>query len=160
MGLPFTIFVGFRQHSNSRVGVSRDSWTYFTVSDSRLPQPWGQNPRIFILQEQGEPIIHPDTGFPFRPFLRLAGLRCLGILHTYIDAARTRITENTCHVLAIQPVYWRPDWTYRKHVTWPLLTVVCRHRGHKENTAAILLAACVLRALSSNGFTCHNEYYK
>jgi hypothetical protein len=29
------------------------------------------------------------------------------------------------------------------------------HR-HKENTAAIVLAMCVLRALSGNGFTCHN----
>jgi hypothetical protein len=32
---------------------------------------------------------------------------CLGILHTYIDAARTRITENTCHIFAIQSINWR-----------------------------------------------------
>jgi hypothetical protein len=31
-------------------------------------------------------------------------------------------------------------------------------RGHKENTAAALLAACVLWALPSNGFTCHNTF--
>jgi hypothetical protein len=29
------------------------------------------------------------------------------------------------------------------------------HR-HKENAAAVLLAMCVSRALSGNGFTCHN----
>jgi hypothetical protein len=29
------------------------------------------------------------------------------------------------------------------------------HR-HKENAAAVLLAVCVLRALSGRGFTCHN----
>jgi hypothetical protein len=28
--------------------------------------------------------------------------------------------------------------------------------GHKDNTAAVLLAMCMLRALSGNGFTCHN----
>jgi hypothetical protein len=28
--------------------------------------------------------------------------------------------------------------------------------GHKENTAAGLLSACVLPALPSNGFTCHD----
>jgi hypothetical protein len=27
--------------------------------------------------------------------------------------------------------------------------------GHKENTAPVLLAVCVLRALPSNGFTCY-----
>jgi hypothetical protein len=30
-----------------------------------------------------------------------------GILLTYVDAARTRLTENTCHVTATQPVNWR-----------------------------------------------------
>jgi hypothetical protein len=29
------------------------------------------------------------------------------------------------------------------------------HCWHKENTAPVLLAACVLRTLPSNGFTCH-----
>jgi hypothetical protein len=65
------------------------------------------------------------------------------------------ITENPCHVIAIQPVHWRAGWTYRKHVTWPLPTVVWPHRGYKENTAPVLLAACVLRALPSNRFTSH-----
>jgi hypothetical protein len=32
-------------------------------------------------------------------------------------------TENTCQVFAIPPVHWRADWTYRKHITWPILTV-------------------------------------
>jgi hypothetical protein len=27
---------------------------------------------------------------------------------------------------------------------------------HEENTVAVLLAACVLRVLPNNGFTCHN----
>jgi hypothetical protein len=73
--LPFTIAAGPRQHSHSWVRVSRDSWPYFTVSDSRLPQPGGPGPRIYIPQEEGSPVIPPGTEFPFRPLLRLAGIR-------------------------------------------------------------------------------------
>jgi hypothetical protein len=38
------------QRSHSRVRVPRDSWPYFTVSDSRLPQTRGPGPRIYIPQ--------------------------------------------------------------------------------------------------------------
>jgi hypothetical protein len=48
---------------------------HFTVSYSRLPQPGGPGPRIYIPQEQGGPVMPPGTGFPFRRLLRLAGLR-------------------------------------------------------------------------------------
>jgi hypothetical protein len=74
-GLPFTIAAGSRQRSRPWVRVPRDSWLYFAVSDSRLPQPGGPGPRIYIPQEQGGPVIPPGTGFPFRRLLRLAGLR-------------------------------------------------------------------------------------
>jgi hypothetical protein len=36
-GLWFTIAAGVRRRSHSRVQVPWDSWSYFTVSDSRLP---------------------------------------------------------------------------------------------------------------------------
>jgi hypothetical protein len=49
-GLPFTAAAGSRQRSHSQVGVPRDSWPYFTVSDSRLPQHGGPDPRIYIPQ--------------------------------------------------------------------------------------------------------------
>jgi hypothetical protein len=66
-------------------------------------------------------------------------------------------------MIATQPVHWHAGCclavvstpTYRKHVTWLLPTLVWCHRGHKENTAPELLAACVLWALPSNGFLCH-----
>jgi hypothetical protein len=74
-GLPFTVAAGPRQHSNSWVWVPRDSWPYYTVSDSRLPQPGGPAPRIYIPQEQGVPGIPPGIRCSFRRFLRLAGLR-------------------------------------------------------------------------------------
>jgi hypothetical protein len=74
-GLSFTIAAGPRQRSHSRVRVSRDLWSYFTASGSRLPQPGGPGPRIYIPQEQSGPVMTPGTGFPFRRLLRLAGLR-------------------------------------------------------------------------------------
>jgi hypothetical protein len=64
-----------RQRSHSWVRVAQDSWPYFTVSDSRLPQPGGPRPHIYIPQEQGGPVIPPGTVFSFRRLLRLARLR-------------------------------------------------------------------------------------
>jgi hypothetical protein len=75
MGLSFTIAAGPRQRSHSRYRVPQDSWPYLTVSDSRFPQPVGPGPRIYILQEQSDPVIPLDTGFPFHRLLRIAGLR-------------------------------------------------------------------------------------
>jgi hypothetical protein len=43
-GLSFTIAAGPRHCSHSRVRVPRDSWPYFTVSDSRPPNLVGQVP--------------------------------------------------------------------------------------------------------------------
>jgi hypothetical protein len=65
MGLSFTIAAGPRQRSHSQVRVPRDSWPYFTVSDSRRPQPGGPSPRIYIAQEQGGLVIPPSTRFFF-----------------------------------------------------------------------------------------------
>jgi hypothetical protein len=57
MGLSFTIAAGPRQLSHSRVRVPRDSRPHFTFSDSRLPQPGGPGPYIYVPQEQGGPVI-------------------------------------------------------------------------------------------------------
>jgi hypothetical protein len=73
--LPFTIAAGRRQRSYSWIRVPRDSRPHFTVSDSRLPQPGGPGPHIYVPQEQGGPVIPLGSGFPFRLLLRLAGLR-------------------------------------------------------------------------------------
>jgi hypothetical protein len=74
-GLSFTIAAGPRQRNHYRVRVPRDTWPYFTVSDSILPQRGGSSPRIYIPQEQGGAVIPPGTVFPFRRLLRLAGQR-------------------------------------------------------------------------------------
>jgi hypothetical protein len=75
MDLSFTISAGPRQRSHFQVRVPRDLWPHFTVSDSKLHQPGRPGPPIYIPQQQVGPVISPDTGFPFRPLRRLAGLR-------------------------------------------------------------------------------------
>jgi hypothetical protein len=57
MGLSFTIAAGPRQRSHSQVRIPRGSWPHFNLSDSRLPQPGGQDLRIYIPQEQGVSVI-------------------------------------------------------------------------------------------------------
>jgi hypothetical protein len=77
--LSFRIAACPGQHSHSWVRIPRDSGPYFTVSDSRLSQPGGQDPCIYISKGQGGPAILPSTEFPLRRFLRRAGLwrRCM-----------------------------------------------------------------------------------
>jgi hypothetical protein len=61
--LPFTIAAGLWQRSHSWVRVPRDSWPYFTVTHSKLPQPGGPSPRIYVPQEQGGPVISLFVAF-------------------------------------------------------------------------------------------------
>jgi hypothetical protein len=49
-------------------------WPYFGVSDSRLLQPEGPGPHIYIPQEQNCSVSPSGTGSPFRRLLLLAGL--------------------------------------------------------------------------------------
>jgi hypothetical protein len=60
-GLSFTLAAGPRQRGQPWVRVPPSP--YFTFSYSRLPQPGGPGPRIYIPQEQGRPVILPGTGF-------------------------------------------------------------------------------------------------
>jgi hypothetical protein len=53
---------------------SRRTRNHTLLSHLRLPQPGGPGSRIYILQEQGGPVIPPGTRFPLRRLLRLAGL--------------------------------------------------------------------------------------
>jgi hypothetical protein len=73
--LSFTIAVGSHQGNHSQVRVPRDSSPYFTLSDSRLHQPGGPDPRVYILQKHCRPVIPLSTGLLFRRLLRLTGLR-------------------------------------------------------------------------------------
>jgi hypothetical protein len=52
---------------------SRRIHGHILLSHLRLPQPGAPGPRIYIPQEQGGPVIPPDTGFPFCRLLLLAG---------------------------------------------------------------------------------------
>jgi hypothetical protein len=98
MGLSFTFAAGPRQLSYSHVRVPRDSWPHFTVSDSRLSQPRGRGPRIYIPTGIGWPSYTPRHWVPFRHLLRLAGLR-----RRYSTLPPHGSALNWPGVLAIQP---------------------------------------------------------
>jgi hypothetical protein len=70
MGVSFTIAAGPRQRSHSQARVPRDSWSQFTVSDSRLPHPGGPDPRIYIRQEQEAQLYPQALGSLFVAVLR------------------------------------------------------------------------------------------
>jgi hypothetical protein len=73
-GLSFTIAAGPRKCNNSRVRV-HETHDHTLLSDTRLSQPGGPGPCIYILQEQGGPVIAEGTEFPFRRLARLFGIR-------------------------------------------------------------------------------------
>jgi hypothetical protein len=62
LGLSFTIAAGPRQRSHSQVQALQDSLPHFTFSDSRLPQPGGPGPLIYIPQEHGGPVMPQALG--------------------------------------------------------------------------------------------------
>jgi hypothetical protein len=74
-GLSFTIAADPRQHSLSRVRVPRDSWPYFSVSGSRLPQPWGPSPHYLYSPGTGWPSYTPRHWVPFSVQSTAAGPR-------------------------------------------------------------------------------------
>jgi hypothetical protein len=73
MDLSYKIAAGARQLSHSRFRVPRNSWPHVGVPDSRLPLPGELGLRIYIPQEQGGPVITPDTGSHFRCLLDSQG---------------------------------------------------------------------------------------
>jgi hypothetical protein len=105
-GLSFIIAAGPRQRSHFWVRVPQNSWPYFTVSDSRLPQPGGPGPRIYN---------PPGTGLLFRRLLRLAGLRW-GYSNPPPHGLRMYAAESTL---------WDPQIT---HTHTPLRNCTCHDR--------------------------------
>jgi hypothetical protein len=115
---------------------------------------WGSGPRIHIPQEHGGPIITPDTGFPFRGLLRLAGLRW-----RYSNPPPRGEVTDSLNCTANCPQISSPALTTQK--TQPLyccrgvftepLRTKCGGTGHIKNIVLLLLCAWMLRALLSKG---------
>jgi hypothetical protein len=63
-GLSFTIASGLHQHSHSQVRVLWDTWTYFTVSNSRPPTWRARSPYLYP-PGTGWPIYTPRVWVPF-----------------------------------------------------------------------------------------------
>jgi hypothetical protein len=110
MGLSFTIAAGPRQRSHSQVRVPRNSWSYFTVSDSS-PQPGGLHHRIYIPQEQGAPVTPPGkelvTYFPFITYwvIRHGPLRKYTVQHFFCCCVcihcRGKCLSSSCLKIAV-----------------------------------------------------------
>jgi hypothetical protein len=145
MCLSFKIGASPRQRSHSPVRVPWDSWLYFTVSDSRLPQPGGPDPSIYIPQEQSGPDKTPGIGFPFRRLLRLAGLRWRysnpppnGILTLHWVAPTVfKITPRHGPLYYCRGVFTAPLHSSSRGAD---------HRKHRSSAVA-----CMLWTLPSNG---------
>jgi hypothetical protein len=76
---------------------SRGTQTHILLSQFLgLPQPGRPGPRIYILQEQGGPVIPPSTGFPFRRLLRLSGLPW-GYTNPPRHRVRSTVGANSVH---------------------------------------------------------------
>jgi hypothetical protein len=95
MDLLFTIAAGPRQRSNSQVLLSQ-------IRDSS--KPGGPGPRIYIPQEQGDPVIPPGTEFLFVTSYYLQGYgggigtRLHTGLSTRINARQDIYTKNINHL--------------------------------------------------------------
>jgi hypothetical protein len=63
-GVSFTIVVGPCQCSHSRVWVLRDSWPYFTVSDSGIPPTWRARSLYLYPPGTGWPSCSPRQWVP------------------------------------------------------------------------------------------------
>jgi hypothetical protein len=110
MDLTFTIAAGPRQRSHSQILVLRDPWSYFTVSDSRLPQPGGPGPRIYIIQEQHGPVIHPGK-VKVKVTMRLTVSQAVSLgvePHLELITRYLLLFDSYCLVIVGRPL-WRED---------------------------------------------------
>jgi hypothetical protein len=69
IGLSFTIAAGLASTVIIRSETHRTHGHILLSQDSRIPQPGGPGPRIYIAKEEGGLIRPSDTGFPFHCLL-------------------------------------------------------------------------------------------
>jgi hypothetical protein len=127
-GLSFTFATGPRQWSRSQVRVPRDSRPHFTLSDSRLSQPGGPGPRIYIPGWPGYTPRH-CVAFSSLPTTRRARLEVF-------DPASTRGTVHatTSHNIKITTAEDREatvdGFTHWKDLYYPDNSGLCYMSAH------------------------------
>jgi hypothetical protein len=119
--------------------------TTFGCLRFETPQPGGPDPRIFIPQEKGGPVIAPGTAFPF-----LASYNSQG----YGRGIQTRL-HYSANCLQDNSSAWTTQKTRLLSCCRGVFTAPLHSNGrgvdHIENTVLILLRACTLWALPSKG---------
>jgi hypothetical protein len=107
MGLLFTITAGPRQRSHSQIRVPRDSWPYFTVSDSRLPPTWRARSQYLYPPGTGWPSYTPRHWIPFCRLLMI----CRATVEVF-ELAPTRSNTRCPNCFLITPFHG-PSRKYR-----------------------------------------------
>jgi hypothetical protein len=96
-----------------RPEVQRDLWPHFTVSDSRLPQPGGPGPRIYIPRNMVARFYPQALGSLFVAFYdsQGGGIRELvaEVLINSIIRTRTRYFRHVTILLRFYAAFWLRD---------------------------------------------------
>jgi hypothetical protein len=138
MGHSLTIAVVPRQRSHPQVGVPRDSWPHFNVSDCRLPISGGPGSRIYMPQEQGGPVIPPGAGFSFRRPLRLAELRRRYSIPPQNGSWRFRWTHDFYSVILLTQNLTHCQKCFRKNIAAFLIPLLFRKRKYLNQSFLVI----------------------
>jgi hypothetical protein len=103
------------------------------VSFASNPQPGGPSPCIYVPQWQGDPVVPPGTGLPFRRLLRLAGLR-----RGYSNPPPPgEVALNSIRYISVDSLYC-------------IITLISRTIRQNTLAQVIMLLECVWEVLGSN----------
>jgi hypothetical protein len=136
MDLAFTIAAGPRQRSHSQIRVPRDSWSHFTVSDSRLPQPEGPGQSRYIPRNRVAQLYLQALGSFF-----VASYDS----QSYGGGIRPRLHTGLFFQLALDRPF-RASGRIKQKITFPnntsIVIEVCLPRRCIETTVLLLVRAC------------------
>jgi hypothetical protein len=121
-GLSFIIVAGPRQRSHSRSETrGTDQILLSHIRDSPTPHPGGPGPRIYILEEQGGPVIPPGTGVSFHrpPTIRRPTVEVFESVSTWALMTVVEVRNDWCIFLmflrSVRPINDYQGHDYRFH---------------------------------------------
>jgi hypothetical protein len=123
-GLSFTTVSGPPQRSDSRIRIPQDSWSYFTVSDSRPPNLEGQVPYLYPSRTGW-----PGNSFPFSspPTTRRATVEVFESASLGVGRVRVSVTLRPAVYRQISSSWRQDPWDSRPgniFLNWALAVIV------------------------------------